>query len=328
MSFNAAFWKWFGNSKVVDAKGAPLVVYHATLGTPINAFHKTKSIIYFSESKEYVECLISKHALITTAYLRIKNPLDLTEYSGGDLISADTLRGDLEEYGVKYDPPSDSDAEFWLWLRSDRINMPKAIRKAGYDGIIMFESDRICGISKRVFCAFEPDQIKSATGNDGTWDADDPDIRSNPPELPPLLPYLTLGMKGIVVQDGKERKFVAWSASSRSDWHHDEIARAAFPGKRVVAKLGHDRTGVYVVAPHARTEDDAIDVARVAAREFDWPNIFPDEDLYIDYGFNEKNGKYLGSISGTVRQMKPLLLIHDNPALEDQAEQILRRCSR
>ena len=29
--FNKAFWKWFEDSKVVDGKGAPLVVYHGTV---------------------------------------------------------------------------------------------------------------------------------------------------------------------------------------------------------------------------------------------------------------------------------------------------------
>ncbi len=48
----------------------------------------------------------------------------------------------------------------------------KMLKDAGYDGVITTKGDEMV--------AFYPEQIKSATGNDGTWDADDPDIRSNP----------------------------------------------------------------------------------------------------------------------------------------------------
>ncbi len=49
------------------------------------------------------------------------------------------------------------------------------IREHGYDGIIMIErGDRL------TIAVFEPNQIKSATDNDGSYDKDDPSILSNP----------------------------------------------------------------------------------------------------------------------------------------------------
>jgi hypothetical protein len=37
----ANFWRWFGDSRVVDAEGRPLVVYHGTYADAITAFEPT-----------------------------------------------------------------------------------------------------------------------------------------------------------------------------------------------------------------------------------------------------------------------------------------------
>ncbi len=59
----------------------------------------------------------------------------------------------------------------------------KEIDRGGYDGIIIKRDLRAKAWEAKAdqFVVFKPTQIKSATGNDGTWDSDDPDIRSNPP---------------------------------------------------------------------------------------------------------------------------------------------------
>lgn len=50
---NDNFWKWFGNSKVVDKKGKPLVVYHGSGVNNIQEFDPSKGFnidaIYFSD---------------------------------------------------------------------------------------------------------------------------------------------------------------------------------------------------------------------------------------------------------------------------------------
>ncbi len=178
--FNAAFWKWFGDSKVVDSKGNPLVVYHGTDSELFHVFDLNKAGIrtgsqedsdfgmwgrgfYFTPTKKwaYGDKMIA-------AYLSIQNPLII--FSDDDW--SEKLRP------VRGRRASDE-------LRSRILDM-------NHDGVIHYErnpnrpnydhpSERI---RKRPFqiVAFFSEQIKSIN-NDGTWDADDPDIRSNPEDF-------------------------------------------------------------------------------------------------------------------------------------------------
>ena len=90
--FNTAFWKWFGDSKVVDKYGEPLVVYHGT-GASFNKFKKTKCGVYSKnkyacsafffadhpqEASLFAESQMShptSKANVMPAYLAIQNPL-------------------------------------------------------------------------------------------------------------------------------------------------------------------------------------------------------------------------------------------------------------
>jgi hypothetical protein len=161
-----AFKRWFGDSKVVDADGKPLVVYHGTT-YDITQFDPRATMrrgkffsnelgSWFSESPNVASAFAEgirtprKGGLVMPVYLSIKNPLRV--YSYGRLMnmaegrrSAAAMRRDLE-------------AE-------------------GYDGIIIERSTTDTGEPRQDFVAFRPEQIKSATGNIGTFDAASPDIR-------------------------------------------------------------------------------------------------------------------------------------------------------
>lgn len=66
------FYKWFGNSKVVDEQGRPLVVYHGT-NAEFDTFDKNKAFdgaFYFSPNKEFAK----GYGNIMPTYLSIKNP--------------------------------------------------------------------------------------------------------------------------------------------------------------------------------------------------------------------------------------------------------------
>lgn len=165
--FNAAFWKWFGDSKVVDSHGQPLVVYHGTTG-PQDFFKFQKMRhpktdpgyfgegFYFTTDPEYAEMYAgswgygryAEHGRIMPVYLSIKNPLFIPWNSKVRKITEDpksfTARLILENFdGVQIE----KDPKYGKWYE---------------------------------WMALYPEQIKSAIGNDGTWDAEDPDIRSNP----------------------------------------------------------------------------------------------------------------------------------------------------
>jgi hypothetical protein len=78
-----AFKKWFGNSKVVDVSGNPLVVYHGS----IDDFHifdtdkictdETNAIyngFWFTSKKEYASPAWANPLHVKSYYLRLKNP--------------------------------------------------------------------------------------------------------------------------------------------------------------------------------------------------------------------------------------------------------------
>ena len=132
-----AFERWFGDSKVVDENGKPLVVYH---GTPKSkAIREFKVPAYFTEEPTFAEMFGDT---IYPVYLRIEHPYTLDASEGG---------------------------RHFEWDDADVARM----KREGYDGVIVRggedESD--------IYTVFDKEQIKSATGNIGTYDPENPDIR-------------------------------------------------------------------------------------------------------------------------------------------------------
>ena len=139
------FKRWFGDSKMVDEKGKPLMVYHGT-NKSFDEF-KTKgheyqrvSGAYFTKNKSEASKNLyagGEGGRVLPVYLKIKNP---------------ATRNVLDEIGYK--------------LSGEEVRQ-ELIRR-GYDGLIDEYMDEIV--------VFDPTQIKSATGNRGTFDPTDPSI--------------------------------------------------------------------------------------------------------------------------------------------------------
>ena len=146
-----AFKAWFGDSRVVDESGKPLVVYH---GTPSGGFavfdrsrigkrgtfESARAGFYFSSGTQYAGMLArdakETGPSIYPVYLSIKNPLRVFTTELTDRAEVDA--------------------------------MISAATRGGHDGIV----DEMGN-----FVAFRPEQIKSAVGNVGTFDPNNPDIR-------------------------------------------------------------------------------------------------------------------------------------------------------
>jgi len=159
ISDTANFKSWFGDSKVVDEKGNPLVVYHYTtkggfyvfkpsshFGTRNQTNSYYKSFIPFDKSGNPIK--LPKKPSIYPVYIRIENPKRLPDCETS-----------------------------WGWeIRN--------AKKEGYDGLIYrngFEPDIEWGETEHnkfadSYIVFEPTQIKSAIGNNGRFDSDNPDI--------------------------------------------------------------------------------------------------------------------------------------------------------
>lgn len=175
------FKAWFGDSKVVDADGKPLVVYHGTdvefdifdyqkLGrnTMSNAsdpaYGATSFIGAWFNSGEIKTSKYNPYGKFKDAYLKIENPIYYANL--GDLAS--DMREIIPE---EYEDTDEVKEKVFEWVRKQKQN--------GYDGIVL--SDEEFGGTS--YIAFEANQIKSATDNNGDFDAANPDIRfsrSNP----------------------------------------------------------------------------------------------------------------------------------------------------
>jgi hypothetical protein len=161
------FWRWFGDSKVVDEQGRPLVVYH---GTPSGDFDTFYEDSYFTADKEYADSYQHPSTSATwtgkkttapktfAVYLRINNPFTTTEKTAKDIFE--------KEYTASYAPVLAEDGNVDWTEAQDLIPFIKE-QHPEYDGILLSEGGER-GIS---YVPFEPNQIKSVD-NRGTYSSD------------------------------------------------------------------------------------------------------------------------------------------------------------
>lgn len=163
---NESFWRWFGNSKVVDEDGNPLVVYH---GTSVNfdAFDNSKT---GSNDRglwgrgHYLSAVIrnansyalrnEEGARIIPAYVSIQNPFILR--TGRDLVTR---------------LPDGTNTRDLIGPNLDGSKIKDIALNGGHDGIIQIKPDGLIGD----LVVFNPHQIKSIF-NQGTWDSSVNDI--------------------------------------------------------------------------------------------------------------------------------------------------------
>jgi hypothetical protein len=195
------FKAWFGDSKVVDAQGNPLVVMHASTYGDITQFDKKEQRFgkagygfYFSDAAgsnlfaEYGNRFQSsksaagedKAVKTYPVYLSLQNPLVIDHVD------------DLKPY-------LDKNQKFGVARGVFGNLSPESItqlQRQGYDGIITRETTapkvhKTQGLkildrndpkatSFPVYVAFEPTQIKSAIGNSGAFSLNDPNILNQP----------------------------------------------------------------------------------------------------------------------------------------------------
>lgn len=200
-------------SKVVDENGEPLVVYHGTDNTnpdytKFTVFKHSdprvkKYIHFFSSSRDVAG---SMGSYVYDVFLNIKKPLiidsggnswgaikdhtdgkvkffDLTDAQKKKLCKA--FECTMKELESSYRADSEIDlVQAGVIKREERSTNEWAeyARANGYDGVI-FKNVRdgagyeAMSIRADVFASFNPNQIKSATENAGTFNPENPDIR-------------------------------------------------------------------------------------------------------------------------------------------------------
>ena len=180
---DSAFKRWFGDSKVRDAEGKPLVVYHGSPKGGFDEFDVSNVGVFFSNRYDIAASyagtyddvqlpepgaeFYDENKGVYSVFLKLQNPMVL-DWGGKDW-------GEGPE-GLRLD---------------DWANRAK---RAGHDGLVVENvvdtgwlnpgavSDKGLGV---IYVVFKPEQIKSATGNDGSFDANDPSILSQDPAAQP-----------------------------------------------------------------------------------------------------------------------------------------------
>ena len=172
-----AFWKWFGESKVVDAGGRPLVVYHGSASqSGVDAFDAGKigsandagflgKGFYFTPDAQLAQDYVpNKGGKVEPVYLAISNPfvwdLSSPEMESETISAVHEVWPDGGENGVT--------TTGILRARQDgrASAFTVALTDAGYNGLIEVDGDMV---------VFDPTQIKSIN-NRGTFDPADPRI--------------------------------------------------------------------------------------------------------------------------------------------------------
>lgn len=182
------FWQWFGDSKVVDEQGRPLVVYHGTNNKRgFSKFDKNKIStyrfgkgFYFSEIKRVAEIYsnLNNHKTMQV-YLKIENPYFISKdetpkalkYFADKGMANKGLLSDAEWQEMLNTSYPEHALETAEGMASENKDFSEYPKSEGYDGIIYTYEQ---GPEKDAFAeivAFEPNQIKSVD-NRGTFSSD------------------------------------------------------------------------------------------------------------------------------------------------------------
>jgi len=172
-----AFKRWFGDSKVVDENGKPLVVYHST--TSVKDFDAFKRLSHFGtreqalkridDIREDIDPNVAPERVFPV-YISMKNPIRIDD--SGKQHEVEDYVTELENLGIL----TKFEADDILQQEREPIRKATLIRyakEAGYDGFVynnVFESDG--GDS---YVIFNSSQVKSIF-NQGTFDADESSI--------------------------------------------------------------------------------------------------------------------------------------------------------
>ena len=154
------FWRWFGDSKVLDSQGRPLVVYHGTIAD-FEYFDNSKTGSndrglwgrghYFSSVSNNANSYALRQgdeSQVILAYVSIKNPLVLK--TGNDLI-------------IRL--PDGTNYKDFVGPNLDGTKIKNIAISGNHDGVIQFRQNGMIGD----IVAYNSNQIKSAIGNNGNF---------------------------------------------------------------------------------------------------------------------------------------------------------------
>lgn len=184
------FRNWFGESKVVDKKGQPLVVYHGSpdarwLNDPKAAFGDK----YKNMGVQVQQHFFTDDPVIAKSYADDNRAWDYQNAEPG-----------VSKYYLSLKNPKEIDAGGERWRGT--AHQIEIARRDGHDGVIIRNvrdhyNAGLEGLSPKkdrvstVYVAFEPEQIKSADRNSGSFNSNDPSVYARVESGPALQNWAT-----------------------------------------------------------------------------------------------------------------------------------------
>ncbi len=223
-----AFKSWFRGSKVVDAEGTPLRVYH---GTPKDfaSFDKgstSEGGFFFSVSTEHASRFAQgQGGNVKLVYLAIKRP----RYIDGARLPEEHEREDISR-------------------------IIGSAREAGYDGICI-RNFRDYGHTADTWIAFKPQQIKSAIGNSGSFSRKDKSITASKKarlltatSLVTDTPAFKAWFRNSLVKDGRGYPLVLYRGEhgETNEEFHTRMPSLSFGGSETAS--------IYAESPNDRSD--------------------------------------------------------------------------
>ena len=201
------FWRWFGDSAVVDEQGRPLVVHHYTDADNIESFDKIHLGINTESNTDATQA--SKMARL--GFWFSDSDIRYTKKRGRGMFADNKI-----DVYLSINEPIQYETFEEMWEDSDNYESADAwraqIKAIKDDGVVLLDDTELGGTS---YIAFEPTQIKSATGNRGTFDPASPDIRfskepqsTDAEEMAKKFGFAIKGMADARIQPSAERAYI------------------------------------------------------------------------------------------------------------------------
>lgn len=309
-----AFKRWFGDSKVVDEEGKPLVVYHGGGVKGVQVFdpNKAGSIktsdwgrgVYFTPKKWQADgyredaavSLDSENDRLWSEYLQAAKDMGTDPMSASmDLGFGSAKYNELAEYETRWrenrerlrkDKGSGEVYEVYLSIKNPLYEQYGGVtdpflsgraKDGGHDGIIIQHGD---GSIDEVV-VFSPSQIKSATGNRGTFDPDSDSILESVEYTPEQREFMDKAGVGADTRTTWGR-VKDWAAGMKPDIRTDELLQATtdryYGLKQATAKARLEIQN----DPYVATRMVNMGSTMEAILRFGAPKMGPDGALVVD----------------------------------------------
>ena len=310
------FKRWFGDwqnnpkkaSKVVNADGTPMVVYHGSGVRGIDVFQTSNANgtggLYLTTNRSVAESFAGKDGEVYETYVNLRKPF-IVDANGAYY---DSIPIPSEMVGSQYAFGSNT---------VDTNAIAAYARGAGYDGVIVKNVKEAAGFGDDII-AFESEQVKSATDNIGAFDGNNPNIRYQKKRSASYAPTFYSQM-GKLIDDIKMDKVGSASIVNYlkgKGIKNDEIKwsgiEAFLEGKKSVTKAELQE---FVAGSMLQVEEKlsgggaSITLERSSYGDDSW-DVMRGGEVLDTYSWSEESGLYESDMTGGGFSTKDRVLEH------------------